>query len=71
MAYKEIAKDINRKIWKWNYAIPIGIVAMIISNLLGGTSTILGTAVGVFNILIIIGVITGIVDLVKFFKNKK
>lgn len=70
MEYKEFMKDIDKKIWKWNYAIPLGIVAYVISNLLGGASTTIGAAVGIFNLLIIIGVITGIVDLVKYFKNK-
>lgn len=70
MEYKQFMKDLDKKIWKWNYAIPLGIVAYVISNLLGGTSTTIGAAVGIFNLLIIIGVITGIVDLVKYFKKK-
>ncbi|MEK7088774.1 MAG: hypothetical protein AAB913_01435 [Patescibacteria group bacterium] len=70
MEYKEFTKDLDKKIWKWNYAIPLGIVAYVISNLLGGASTTIGAAVGIFNLLIIIGAITGIVDLVKYFKKK-
>jgi len=70
MTYREWANGLNKNILKWNYAIPLGIVAMIISNFFGGTSTIIGTAIGVFNILIIIGIITGLVDLIKYIINK-
>lgn len=73
MTYREWVNGLNKNILKWNYAIPLGIIAMIISNFFGGTSTVIGTAIGVFNMLIIVGIITGFIDLIKFIikKSKK
>jgi hypothetical protein len=70
MTYREWANGLNKNILKWNYAIPLGIIAMIISNFFGGASTIIGRAIGVFNILIIIGIITGFIDLIKYIIKK-
>jgi hypothetical protein len=70
MEYREFIKNLDKKIYKWNYAIPLGVVAYVVSNLLGGASTTIGAAVGVFNLLIIVGIITGIIDLIRYFKNK-
>ena len=69
MGYKEFVKGIDKKILKWYFAIPLGFLAYFISNLLGGTSTLIGTTVGLFNILIIVGLISGIVDFIKYLKK--
>ena len=29
MEYKEFTKDLDKKIWKWNYAIPLELLPML------------------------------------------
>ncbi|MFA5729679.1 MAG: hypothetical protein WC938_00405 [Candidatus Paceibacterota bacterium] len=69
MTYREWINNLNKNILKWNYAIPLGLVAYGLSNLLG-TDTIIGRGIGVFNLLIIIGMITGLIDLIKYIIKK-
>lgn len=71
MKYKEFVKNIDKKILKWNYAIPLGFLAYLLSNLFGGSNTIIGRAIGVFNILVFVGIITGAIDLIKYVFLKK
>jgi len=71
VSYRETVNKFNKKILKWYVAIPLGFVAYMISNALGGAYTLAGEVVGVFNVLIFVGVVTGIMDLFRAFNGKK
>ena len=60
----------DKKIWKWYYSIPLGLCAVFLSNSIGN-DTLLGEFVGCFNLLILVGLISGASDIARHFRNKK
>jgi hypothetical protein len=62
-----------KKIMGWRYAIPIGIAAIILANILakyGYIANSIGIAVGVFGWLAVYGIIMALLDLGKLIFNK-
>ena len=72
--YKEFVRNLDKKIWNWRYALPIGVVALVVSNILhplGGTWNVIGDAIGILNLLILVAAFSAIGEMVRFFRGKK